>query len=58
MHFADYLFAKSNLEKEGEKFYLFIYFFFQCEACQNKLKKLGVLGLPNTPVQKFYSLCM
>ena len=56
MHFADYLFAKSNLEKEGEKFFLF--FIFQCEACQNKLKKLGVLGLPNTPVQKFYSLCM
>ena len=50
MHFADYLFAKSNLEKEGEKF---LFFIFQCEACQNKLKKLGVLGLPNTPVQKF-----
>ena len=27
MHFADYLFAKSNLEKEGEKFFLFFIFF-------------------------------
>ena len=45
------LFANSTLEKEGEKF-------FQCEPNQNKLKKMGVLGLLNTPMQKFYSLYM
>ena len=34
MHFADYLFAKSNLEKEGEKFYLFIFFFFSVKPAK------------------------